>query len=400
MPTCSVYGCKTGYRKGPQEYTCYSFPKIPYYSNIWKNKIDRENFEVTQHSRVCARHFTDDSFSLLDSRGKPRKIKKLHENAIPSLHLYGKNEPTKEISAKRPRLADHCYSGNRSSTENCAPSSSKQVCMSDVSFETENIQGEVTVDHEQDSLDTITKRHIKFLEEKVKQLEQENLLLKAKVSGLERVFNEDQIGRFVCPGSKKAYLPKTLQESVHLYYSCGSSAYQFLREKGYPLPSIRTLQQHLVGLNCQPGIQYDFIKIMAKKVDKLTDYEKYCGLAIDEMAILPMIQFDATTQSYKGHPTIPAGKKLVEKRRREKAKNIERGIETDDEEYAYHALNVLLCGQTIRYKQLVGYHFTDNSYDEDVFAEWLRSLIKEVKDTLGLKICSITTDMGPGNLAM
>ena len=404
MPTtCSVVGCNTGHSKSEESHTCHSFPKIEYYSKKWLEKIDRVNFKPNASSKVCSKHFKDDCFDLLDRKGKPRKIKKLKDKAIPTLYLRH-DESVEKTEVKKRKLDEHNYFSSsdvaKQDTQQCHEN---QVNMSfeahdtdGIEFDDIGIQCEISIsqkDPEETSAIIITK-----LEKENMSLREENLSLKAKLAGFEKIFNEDQFERMACPGSKKPFLLKTLQECIHLYYSCGSTSYELLRQKGYPLPCARTLRRHLEGIDTKPGTQHDFIRIMKKKVEKMTEPEKFCGLAIDEMAICPKIEFDTTTQQFMGHPTIPPGKKLVERRRRQKQYNESRGLKTSDDEFAYHALNVLLCGQTVRYKQLIGYHFTDQSFDEKIFCEWLISLIKEVKDTLGLVICSITQDMGPCNL--
>ena len=409
MPsTCSVVGCNVGLDKCQEKYTCYSFPKSQFFSQKWVENINREKFKPTSASRVCAKHFTDECFDLYDCRGKPRKLKRLKDKAIPTLFLRP-GDPTGETpSVKKRRLDEHNYvsSGDAKNEKAQQLPLDQDMNMSFdsndsdiVHFEDIDIQCEINISQKDPEKTTaeLAATLISSLEEEVAVLKKENLSVKAKLASFEKLFNEDQFERMACPGSRKPFSLKTLQECIHIYYSCGSTAYELLREKGFPFPCARTLRKHLEGVDTQPGTQRDFIMMMKSKVEKMSAPEKFCGLAIDEMSICPKITFDSTTQSYKGHPTIPPGKTLAKKRQRDKEYHESRGIEISDD-FAYHAMNVLLCGQTVRYKQLIGYHFTDNSFDEKVFCEWLLSLMKEVKDTLGLTICSVTTDMGPCNI--
>lgn len=40
----------------------YSFPKDPERRRLWEQQLRRENFEATDHTRICSKHFTDDCF--------------------------------------------------------------------------------------------------------------------------------------------------------------------------------------------------------------------------------------------------------------------------------------------------------------------------------------------------
>ena len=409
MPsTCSVVGCNTGHGKCDEKHACFIFPKSETFSQKWVEKINRKNFKPNQNSRVCSKHFSADCFDPYDCKGRPRKIKRLKDSAVPSLFLRPGDSTGETPSVKKRKVDEHNYFSSdthEKEDEQQLPTTQDMNMSFDssdsdvIDFDDIGIQCEINIsqkDPEKTSSE-LASSMISSLEEEVAALKKENLSIKAKLTSFERIFNEDQFERMVCPGSRKPFSLKTLQECIHIYYSCGSTAYELLREKGFPFPCARTLRRHLEGLDTQPGTQKDFISMMKKKVEKMSGPEKFCGLAIDEMSICPKIEYDSTTQSYKGHPTIPPGKTLAKKRQRDKEYNESRGYEANDD-YAYHAMNVLLCGQTVRYKQLIGYHFTDNSFDEKIFCEWLLSLIKEVKDTLGLVICSVTTDMGPCNI--
>ena len=332
--------------------------------------------------------------AIEDSEPSAKKFK--HQD-----HMYFSEKVSEDLVSHSPKKLDlNCEEvvGEASINDD---KDEEGVCADEVNDDTD-IQSNVFIENSSEDTQKVLLDTIAALEKKVNELSSENHDMKAKISGLEKLFNEDQIDRLLCPGSRKPYLTKTLQEGIHLYYTCGTSAYNFLRDKGFPYPSVRTLQRHLVGIDCQPGIQHDFINLMKKRTDNLSREEKFCGLSIDEMSISPKIEYDPTTQSYIGFPTIPPSKKLVTERMHERNAKEFLGMEVDDDDdqYAYHALNVLLCGHTVRYKQIVGYHFTDNSFDAEVFAQWLRELIKEIKDTLGLVINSITTDMGPTNQAV
>ena len=62
-------------------------------------------------------------------------------------------------------------------------------------------------------------------------------------------------------------------------------------------------------------------------------------------------------------------------------------------------LNVLLVGLVKFWKQVVGYHLTDESFCPKACANWMREMLKEL-DSIGLEVLIIVHDMGPCNLAV
>lgn len=65
---------------------------------------------------------------------------------------------------------------------------------------------------------------------------------------------------------------------------------------------------------------------------------------------------------------------------------------------ATHALVIMLGGITTRWKQTVAYFFTGNSVDGRVYRDILFQIVEKTEE-LGLKVISITSDMGPANQA-
>ena len=420
MPSCVVFGCKTGYNsnKGKVDsYQFFRFPTAPKWNEKWCDQINRTNFQPSFQSRVCSKHFTPNSFlkdhENKDGNGKVRKKRRLYSTAVPTLFMNATRTHEVQHETLKLNLTDHSYvqsdSENKpkeSGHNKCAFFSSVDFCDHDEVHDDTDIQNNVVVESDFEELcnETIVKlrQEVLDLSQKIKKLTAENTSLTSTAKSVERIFNDDQMERLKCPGSRKPFLNKTLQESIHLYYRIGTSSYEFLREKGFPLPSVRTLQNHLVALECEPGIQWDFINIMKYKVEKMTNGQKFCGLVMDEMSITPKIQFDQAIQAYVGHPTLPVSEKLRKKREAEIEKKKILGLDYDEnkDELAYHALNVLLCGQTVRYKQLVGYHFTDRSFCAKAAAKWIMDLMKAIHEILGLTICSFTMDMSPLNQAL
>ena len=105
------------------------------------------------------------------------------------------------------------------------------------------------------------------------------------------------------------------------------------------------------------------------------------------------LEFDHVTQSLVGRPTIPATKAVYEKRLK-KDPNYD-----SSKDLATHGFNVLVCGLTVRWKNLLGVHFTDVSFDEEITANFIRQCIHECT-AIGLKIRSVTMDSAANNQAL
>ena len=59
-------------------------------------------------------------------------------------------------------------------------------------------------------------------------------------------------------------------------------------------------------------------------------------------------------------------------------------------------MTFLVCGLKVRWKQVVAYELTSDSFNGPVIADYIRKLLKTLYDS-GLNPRSVTMDMGPGN---
>lgn len=110
-------------------------------------------------------------------------------------------------------------------------------------------------------------------------------------------------------------------------------------------------------------------------------HERHAALLLDEMAIKPCLQFDNTTKSVVGRPTMSLSGNL-----------------DSSNEIASHALVFMLAGMSTRWKQTVGYELTAKSYSAN---EVLKKVINYIKqaDSVGVTVKIIISDMGPLNRA-
>ena len=195
------------------------------------------------------------------------------------------------------------------------------------------------------------------------------------------------------PKSTIHWSSETLKTSIHLYSLLGGSGYVFLTDvMKYPFPKKRCLQRHLAHISLEPGQLYeDMFQMLEPQVEKLPKEARFCALNCDEMSLNPRREYDPTTQTLIGHPTLPATKALT--KRRAKAGTDQQDI------LATHALNFILCGITIRFKVPVMVHYTDDSVDASAFANCIKKICRRCND-IKLRVVSLGLDMSPTNQAL
>ena len=66
---------------------------------------------------------------------------------------------------------------------------------------------------------------------------------------------------------------------------------------------------------------------------------------------------------------------------------------------AVHAMSLMLCGLTKRWKNIIGFHFTDHSFCPKECAEFYRQAIRKSFEA-GSKVKAIVMDMSTQNLAV
>ena len=76
-------------------------------------------------------------------------------------------------------------------------------------------------------------------------------------------------------------------------------SYEYLRKLSFPLPSYRTLCEKVKKLHLDPGIQYKILDYM-ESIACATDQHTYCILVLDEMQILPGVEYDPTLRRFVG----------------------------------------------------------------------------------------------------
>ena len=102
------------------------------------------------------------------------------------------------------------------------------------------------------------------------------------------------------------------------------------------------------------------------------------------------MEYNTSTQEYVGAATIP---KHVPSSSGKKRKIVEDNPTIDKPELslACHGLSAMVCGLTKRFKNVVGFEFTDSSFDQQKVADFISGCIKEVYNS-GLIIKAVVSD--------
>lgn len=193
---------------------------------------------------------------------------------------------------------------------------------------------------------------------------------------LSSIFTEDQIKCLVKKNRNvKEWSHETIKRALQLKFVCGVNGYEELIRKGMPFPSVRTLRRRLESFKFKPGISNEMLEFLKyKKSYFKLDIDLECGLIFDEMAITPKKCYDSSSGSVIGDITFP-----------------------NEEGNATHALVFMLVGIASRWKHVVGYHFTGNSFNSKTLKDIVFQIISKTED-IGFHINFITSDMGPGNV--
>lgn len=118
---------------------------------------------------------------------------------------------------------------------------------------------------------------------------------------LQHLFGKDQL-YFLKHASMKGtkWETQTVRRALQLYLSCGRGGYECLRNQGYPLPCIRTLQKRMESFKFDAGILEDVFPLLKSKIGCMKPEERHGVLLIDEMAIKPGLEFDPSTEKVIG----------------------------------------------------------------------------------------------------
>lgn len=109
MVLCAAYGCNVYSGQGV---SLFRFPTSSRLRNLWLSKLSRgqtatQKYRPNQHSRLCARHFTNDQFVtdplVTASVGFTPAHQRLKPEALPSIFDWGKPTADDGKTVKRGR---------------------------------------------------------------------------------------------------------------------------------------------------------------------------------------------------------------------------------------------------------------------------------------------------------
>lgn len=118
------------------------------------------------------------------------------------------------------------------------------------------------------------KEQIKHLQRTLKKTLRQCSHLKRKLRkrnvNFHKVFTEDQVN-FIAKNTQRgaSWSIETINKALKLYVACGQKGYEEMRRQKLPYPSIRTIQHHIQGLKCKPGILQDFLYVLKMKVSTI-----------------------------------------------------------------------------------------------------------------------------------
>ena len=239
-----------------------------------------------------------------------------------------------------------------------------------------------------------------LLKRRIAQLEQENKWQKEmlekqqqiiseqgqKLAGVSKLFTPEQINLLAGIQTKPRYSDEAIKNSALIRYASGITAYEMMREIGYPFVDPSTISRR-IDLKFKPGILDQNFKMLKVKSRRKPEYYKEAVLVIDEMKINPKIEYDPSTKELSGLASVPKS-----------ANSNSKGLDDNDKfkDVAQHGLVYYLCGVKERWKTVVGYDFTVASFDAKTVADRIRFIVKRANQ-IGTEVLELISDMGGCN---
>ena len=365
MPSCAVPGCDSNAPKcNDEKVRSFSLPNSAETRKKWLEQLNRQgigkkDFKPTKNTRICIRHFTANDFvkSNKDKRGRLKKLSTLKQYAVPTQFM--KNDAPKLTTNAVRRSEEHNHDHNYFNRRVDPPPGPQNVDDYDETLaqnmQVDNLGNEYSVIEEdvdlniQESIDIGNAEDPKKeqpLEEIIAKQNEELERLRKLEAGIQGIFNPDQIAKIIDPKKKVHWSSKTIQDGIKIMTMTGGKTYQALRgdDCKLPLPSKSTIEYHIRDIKCLPGLDGmdDFFKLMREKVQNFTDSkQRDCCLMFDEVAIQAKKEYNTSTQSIVGYPTIPQSESTQAKNVEMKEHVYAKGV-IKEETLATHALGFMI----------------------------------------------------------
>ena len=328
MPCCSAPSCIVGNRGwkkvfykdeanlGLKKPVLYRFPENRLLQDEWIRQIgkDPDGWRPTKHSVVCSLHFADSAFVRMttkDRKGRKRKnLLRLAHNAVPTLFYANKRKMHVQISVpdtKTEIKAEHNYmriDDNVPKDELSKPKPVRFEVASDLNLKVQEAMmikvkgtmvyqsyaddrnGKVSEESEKD-------KEIKSLKATVQRQEKLIADLRSNLAGFQKIFTTDQV-KFLKKGAVNEWSDETASDGLRIKYACGEYGYNYLRNKGYPLPALKNLDMKMSNRkipvkvlsecsqlmkdkgefeNCASGVPFDNVEHSGNEIVEVQEFD-------------------------------------------------------------------------------------------------------------------------------
>ena len=132
---------------------------------------------------------------------------------------------------------------------------------------------------------------IKLLESQIKNLQCELAQCNKALDNVRKIFTEGQVRKLMT--SDTVHWEWTDISNALCLHASGPRAYNHLYVKGFPLPHVSTLQRWCRKVRVEECIINSSLDFM-RHITNLSDDEKVCVLAFDEMKVMETFEYDTT----------------------------------------------------------------------------------------------------------
>lgn len=119
-------------------------------------------------------------------------------------------------------------------------------------------------------------------------------------NALAKIFTPGQIKKlFHSEGKNIHWSPNDIAAAISLR-SVSPKAYRYLRSHNYPLPALSTLRKWVSNFNVDEGIIHNVLKLMKQKSTELSELDRLCVIAFDEVYLSNKIEIDKKNEQVIG----------------------------------------------------------------------------------------------------
>lgn len=199
-----------------------------------------------------------------------------------------------------------------------------------------------------------------------------------------------QVKKLVHPNTKIVnWDDDSIHKGIQLLSYTSKNVYKFVTKVlGYPLPSLRFIQQKISSLSFQEGVIPEVLVALTKKSNETENLDMV--LYIDEMSIKEGLQMNNSTNTFSGY----VSQELEEPMSQD-------GLEEPcDIELAKKVLVFLLRDINSEEESVVAYYFTGASVTGNQMSRVVTQVIRSIESNTQFKIHGVSSDMAGANVQM